>query len=63
MYIRNCRRLRQVRVYCSMCGREIGLGEAYWFCSGSRICDDCLKDYARQELEPFREIRGEEGCQ
>lgn len=48
------------RLYCSLCGRELPLGEEYWACNGSRICADCLPAFARQEFLPCHEIRGEE---
>lgn len=45
---------------CSLCGREIPDGEEYWSCNGFTVCDGCLPDFARRELEPFRLRRGEE---
>ena len=45
---------------CTLCGREIGLGEDYWVCSGTLVCADCLSDFARQELAPCRETHGKE---
>jgi len=53
-------RRRAGRLYCTLCGREITFGEEYWACSGSRVCTDCLPVFARQELLPCREVRGEE---
>ena len=41
---------------CTLCGREITLGEEYWSCNGHRCCYDCLP-----ELAPCREVRGREG--
>ena len=45
---------------CSFCGAEIANGEGYWYCNGASICGDCLPEFARQELAPFRQIRGRE---
>jgi len=45
---------------CTMCGREITVGEEYWACSGERVCTDCLPEFARRELAPCHEIRGKE---
>ena len=45
---------------CTLCGREITTGEEYWACNGSRVCTDCLPDFARQELAPCHETRGKE---
>ena len=45
---------------CTLCGRELLLGEEYWACSGSRVCAGCLPELARRELAPCREIYGEE---
>ena len=47
---------------CTLCGREIIVGEEYWACNGSRICRDCLPDFARQELSCCHEIRGKEAA-
>ena len=45
---------RQTPVRCTLCGREITVGEEYWDCNASRICCECLPEYARQELtSPF----------
>lgn len=49
-------------VRCTVCGRELALGEEYWCCNGARVCAVCLPELARQELRPCREIRGQEGC-
>ena len=54
------RRRRQITIRCTLCGREISVGEEYWACSGSRICTECLPEFARQELSFCRETRGEE---
>ena len=36
------------------------MGEEYWACNGSRVCVDCLPDFARQELQACHETRGKE---
>ena len=54
------RQRRQTTLYCTLCGREIPMGEEYWACSGSIVCPDCLADFARRELAPCRETRGKE---
>lgn len=54
---------RQGRLCCTCCGREILPGEEYWACNGSQVCAECLPDLARQELAPFREVRGREAVQ
>ena len=51
---------RPIRLYCSLCGREISHGEEYWFCSGTTVCPDCLSAFARREFAPCHEIRGKE---
>ena len=51
---------RQTPVRCTLCGRESTVGEEYWDCNASRICWECLPEYARQELTSCREIRGRE---
>lgn len=53
-------RRRPVSVRCTLCGREITTGEEYWVCNGSCVCTECLPDFARGELAPCRETRGEE---
>ncbi len=55
------RRQRQIFPRCTLCGREIGLGEEYWACGVRRICGECFPEFARGELAPCREIWGEEG--
>lgn len=45
---------------CTLCGREIVWGEEYWACNGSRVCEACLPELARQELAPCRETHGKE---
>ncbi len=47
---------------CTLCGREIVRGEIYWYCNGSTVCGGCLGTFARAELAPFRQVRGEEAC-
>ena len=47
-------------LYCTLCGQEIFIGEEYWACNGSRVCSDCLPDFARQELAPCHETHGKE---
>ena len=51
-------RPREVR--CTLCGREITLGEEYWACNGNRVCGVCLPEFARGELICCREVRGRE---
>ena len=61
MRFRLCRgRLPVLR--CTLCGREIGAGEEYWACNGSRVCGACFPEFARGELAPCREVRGEEAA-
>ena len=60
MYHVHCRPGRQTTLRCTLCGREITTGEEYWACNGSRVCVDCLPEFARQELAPCHETRGEE---
>ena len=48
------------RRYCSLCGREIAVGDEYWLCNGTCICEDCLSTFAKQELHCCRETRGKE---
>ena len=47
-------------VRCTLCGREIPLGEEYWHCNGTLACALCLPDLARQELRPCHQVRGKE---
>ena len=54
------RRLRRHILRCTLCGREITIGQEYWHCNGSRVCPDCLADFARQELAACHETRGQE---
>ena len=51
---------RHTTLLCTLCGREIPAGGEYWACNGSRICPDCLPEFARQELAPCHEICGRE---
>ncbi|MCI8480477.1 MAG: hypothetical protein HFG08_06320 [Oscillibacter sp.] len=51
---------RRCALLCTVCGREITKGQEYWACNGSRVCAGCLAEFARLELAPCREIRGEE---
>lgn len=44
-----------VRTVCDLCGREIYFDEIFYCVDGENICDDCVADYARRELAPFRE--------
>ena len=45
---------------CTLCGQEITAGQEYWACNGSRVCADCLTDFARQELSACHATRGKE---
>ena len=58
--LRTSRRPGTRALRCTLCGREILRGEEYWACNGSRVCAGCLAEFARLELAPCREIRGEE---
>ena len=48
------------RVFCTLCGEEIGGGETYWIINGAVVCGSCLPDFARQDYRPCQVIRGEE---
>lgn len=48
------------RLYCSLCGAEIGRGAVYWYINGSIVCAECLPEFARRDYLPCREIRGRE---
>lgn len=48
---------------CSFCGRELALGETYWYISGWCLCQDCLPDFARAEYRGFECLRGREGAE
>ena len=39
---------------CKLCGGEIYVGEPYYFRDGETICEECLEEYARLCLAPFR---------
>lgn len=54
------RRLKRQALLCTLCGQEITMGEEYWACNDSRVCEACLADFARQELAPCHETRGKE---
>ena len=54
-----CRQGRHI-LLCSLCGQEITPGEEYWYCNGSSVCRECLTDFARAELAPYRQTRGKE---
>ena len=54
-----CRQRRHI-LLCSLCGQEIAPGEEYWYCNGSSVCRECLPDFARAELAPYRQTRGKE---
>ena len=54
------RSVQHPRLYCTMCGQEITMGEEYWACNGNLVCTDCLPELARQELAPCHETRGKE---
>lgn len=45
---------------CTLCARNIAQGEEYWLCNGYVICKSCLGEFARMELGPCRQRRGEE---
>lgn len=49
------------RVYCSLCGEEIGWGQAYWIINGAVVCGGCLPEFARWDYRLCQVIRGEEG--
>ncbi len=44
-----------VRALCDLCGGEIYWGEAFYRVDGETICVDCVADYARGLLAPYRE--------
>ena len=60
MLSKNIRRRWRHPLYCTLCGREIPAGWEYWYCNGSCVCPDCLLDFARSELAPFRRTHGQE---
>ena len=53
---------RRQNLRCSLCGAEITEGEGYWYCNGASVCGACLPEFARQELAPFRRVRGREAA-
>ena len=57
---RSARRLGRHSLLCSLCGQEIVTGEEYWYCNGSTVCRECLPSFARAELAPYRQTRGQE---
>lgn len=44
-----------VRGICDLCGREIYRRETFYRVDGENICEECVEDYARRMLAPFRE--------
>ena len=56
--IRRCR--KGGRLLCSLCGGEITRGAPYWDLNGESVCEDCLPEFARLELAPYRQTRGRE---
>ena len=53
-------RLGRHTLLCTLCGQEILEGETYWYCNGASVCAACLAEFARGELAPYRQTRGEE---
>lgn len=49
---------RAVRTICDVCGGEIDWDEAFYRVDGETVCEDCVGDYARQILAPFRQEGG-----
>lgn len=39
---------------CDLCGGTIYQGQSYYRVNGEVICEDCLGDYARRMLAPWR---------
>lgn len=56
--IRRCR--KGGSLLCSLCGGEIPRGAPYWYLNGESVCEDCLPEFARLELAPYRQTRGRE---
>ena len=56
----NRRLTRHTYLFCTLCGREITMGEDYWYCNGNCVCAACLPEFARTELAPYQETRGKE---
>ena len=46
---------RAVRAICDLCGGEIYDEEPFYRVDGENVCNDCVGDYARRVLAPFRE--------
>lgn len=44
-----------VRTTCDLCGGEIYAEETFYRVDGETVCDNCVGDYARRVLAPFRE--------
>lgn len=44
-----------VRAICDLCGDEIYDEEPFYRVDGENVCNDCVGDYARRILAPFRE--------
>jgi hypothetical protein len=51
------------RVFCTLCGAEIGEGGDYWQISGHLVCPACLPEFARRDYLSCRQVRGEEAAQ
>lgn len=47
-----------VRAVCDLCGGEIYQEETFYRVDGETVCEDCVADYARGLLAPFREGGG-----
>ena len=43
---------------CGFCGRELAAEEPYWLIGGSRLCPDCLPDFARAEYRSCLRLPG-----
>ena len=54
------RRRRSGRLICSLCGGEIPWGTHYWYLNGESVCEECLPEFARLEMAPYRQTRGRE---
>lgn len=44
-----------VRAICDLCGGEIYMEEDFYRVDGENICENCVEDYARHILAPFRQ--------
>lgn len=51
---------QHTRLCCSFCGAEIGWKETYWYINGDVLCQACLPEFARQDYQNCRAVRGEE---